>query len=53
MKKIINGKKYNTETAKVVGSWSNNHSYSDLATVRKHCMKRELENSSCTVKVVP
>ena len=31
MKKIINGKKYNTETAKVVGSWSNNHSYSDFS----------------------
>lgn len=31
MKKIINGKMYNTETAKVVGSWSNNYSYRDFS----------------------
>lgn len=30
MKKIINGKKYNTETAKAVGYWSNNYSYRDF-----------------------
>lgn len=29
MKRIINGKLYNTETAKKVGEWSNNLSYSD------------------------
>ena len=33
MKKIINGKVYNTETAQEVGSWSNNRSYSDF----DHC----------------
>lgn len=33
MKKIINGKKYDTATAKEVGSWSNNLSYRDFS----HC----------------
>lgn len=33
MKKIINGKVYNTETAQEVGSWSNNLSYRDF----NHC----------------
>lgn len=31
MKKYINGKKYDTETAKAVGSWSNNRSYRDFS----------------------
>jgi len=31
MKKYINGKKYDTETAKEVGSWSNNRSYRDFS----------------------
>lgn len=30
MKKIINGKKYDTETAKKLGSWSNHCGYSDF-----------------------
>lgn len=30
MKKYIDGKKYDTETAKVVGSWSNHLSYRDF-----------------------
>lgn len=30
MKKIINGKKYNTETAQRVGYWSNNYSCRDF-----------------------
>ena len=33
MKKYINGKKYDTETAQAVGGWSNNRSYSDFS----HC----------------
>lgn len=33
MKKYINGKKYDTETAKAVGSWSNHLSYRDFG----HC----------------
>ena len=33
MKKIINGKKYDTETATAVGSWSNNYSCRDF----NHC----------------
>ena len=31
MKKIIDGKKYDTETAREVGYWSNNRSYSDFS----------------------
>ena len=31
MKKYINGKKYDTETAQAVGSWSNNRTYSDFS----------------------
>ncbi len=30
MKKIINGAQYNTETAKELGTWSNDHSSSDF-----------------------
>lgn len=33
MKKIINGKKYDTETATKIGVWSNGLSFSDF----KHC----------------
>jgi hypothetical protein len=33
MKKIINGAKYDTQTAKLLGSWKNNYSYSDF----NHC----------------
>lgn len=33
MKKIINGRKYDTETAKKLGYWSNAYSLSDF----KHC----------------
>jgi len=36
MKRIINGKKYDTETAKEVGYWSNGHSYSDFS----YCCER-------------
>ena len=33
MKKIIDGKRYNTETATEVAEWSNGYGYSDF----KHC----------------
>lgn len=33
MKKIINGKRYDTTTATLVGEWSNGYNYSDF----KHC----------------
>ena len=33
MKKVIDGKMYNTETATLLGKWSNNLSYSDFS----HC----------------
>jgi hypothetical protein len=35
MKKTINGKTYNTETAKEIGSWSNNYYYNDF----NHCQE--------------
>lgn len=35
MKKIINGKKYDTQTAKAVGEYSNGYSYSDFNYVRE------------------
>nr|DAL22730.1 MAG TPA_asm: ParG [Caudoviricetes sp.] len=31
MKKIINGKRYDTETAELVGEWSNTYNYSDFS----------------------
>ena len=40
MKKIINGKKYNTETAKMVGSWSNNRSYCDFSCCEEMLYKK-------------
>lgn len=33
MKKYINGKKYDTETAQAVGSWTNNLSYRDFGWI--------------------
>lgn len=35
MKQIINGKMYNTETAKELTSWSNDVSYSDFSHCRE------------------
>ena len=50
MKKIINGKKYDTETAKEVGYWNNGYPCSDF----NHCEEtlRKQENISCTEKAV-
>jgi hypothetical protein len=31
MKKIINGKKYDTDTAELVGEWDNGHYYTDFS----------------------
>ena len=36
MKKIINGKMYNTETAKEIGSWNNGRYRSDFYYVGLH-----------------
>ena len=41
MKKIINGKKYDTETAKHVGSWSNGYSYSDFEYAKEKLYKNK------------
>ena len=35
MKKVINGKMYNTETAKQVGFWSNGYSYREFGWVEE------------------
>lgn len=41
MKKIINGKSYDTETAKKVGYWSNNRSYSDFSYVEETLYRKK------------
>lgn len=40
MKKILNGKMYNTETAELCGSYSNNKSYSDFGYIHE-CLYRK------------
>lgn len=41
MKKIINGKSYDTETAKKVGCWSNNLSYRDFNWVEETLYRKK------------
>lgn len=41
MKKIINGKKYDTDTAKEVGSWSNGLSYRDFGWCREQLYRKK------------
>lgn len=41
MKKIINGKKYNTETAEEVGNWNNGLSVSDFNHCSEHLYKKK------------
>ena len=41
MKKIINGKMYNTETAKEVGSWDNGRYHSDFHYVGETLYKKK------------
>lgn len=41
MKKYINGKKYDTETAQAVGSWSNNLSYRDFGWCRETLYRKK------------
>ncbi|MBO7669883.1 MAG: hypothetical protein J6S60_04765 [Oscillospiraceae bacterium] len=40
MKKIINGKLYDTETAKRVGVWTNNRSYRDFSFVDEELFRK-------------
>lgn len=40
MKKIINGKLYDTEKAKCVGEWSNNRGYSDFSHVEEELYRK-------------
>ena len=40
MKRIINGKLYDTETAKQVGSWSNNLSYRDFSEMSEYLYRK-------------
>ena len=41
MKKIINGKKYDTETAKEVGYWSNGGSWRDFSHVQETLYRKK------------
>lgn len=41
MLKIINGKKYNTETAKEIASWNNGCSYTDFNFVEETLYKKK------------
>lgn len=41
MKKYINGKKYDTETAKSVGSWSNHRSYRDFSWCKETLYRKK------------
>ena len=41
MKKIINGKSYDTETAKKVGYWSNNRSFRDFNWVEETLYRKK------------
>lgn len=41
MKKIINGKKYDTETAKRVGCWSNNYNWGDFNWCAERLYKKK------------
>lgn len=41
MKKVINGKMYNTETAKKVGSWGNEYYYNDFRWCAEELYKKK------------
>lgn len=41
MKKIINGKKYDTDTAKLIGSYSNGELYSSFGYLEKSLYKKK------------
>lgn len=41
MKKIINGKSYDTETAKAVGEWSNNGSWRDFSHMEETLYRKK------------
>ena len=41
MKKIINGKKYDTDTAKCVGSYENGYGPSDFKCVEEHLYRKK------------
>ena len=41
MKKIINGRKYDTETAKCVGSWDNGYGCNDFSHVEESLYRKK------------
>lgn len=41
MKKYINGKKYDTETAQKVGHWDNNRSYRDFSWMEENLYRKK------------
>lgn len=51
MKKIINGRKYDTETAKEVGFFSNEYPCGDFNWCQETLYKRKQVNISCMEKV--
>ena len=48
MKKIINGKKYDTDTASCVGSWDNGYGYSEFGYFSEALYRKDLASSSFT-----
>ncbi|MGN0362950.1 MAG: hypothetical protein ACI4ET_08945 [Bilifractor sp.] len=41
MKKIINGKKYDTDTAECVGYWSNGYNYGDFQRAEERLFRKK------------
>ncbi|MDD6445059.1 MAG: hypothetical protein PUF81_04360 [Lachnospiraceae bacterium] len=41
MKKIINGKKYDTETAECMGSWENGYGHNDFKSVEESLYRKK------------
>lgn len=50
MKKIINGKKYDTDTAECVSCWSNGYGCGDFQYAEERLFRKKQENFSFTVK---
>lgn len=53
MKKIINGKSYNTETAIKCGSWANSNNFRDFDYVEETLYRKKPVNFSCMEKEAP
>lgn len=51
MKKIINGRKYDTETAKEIGYWSNRYPCGNFNWCQETLYKKKQVNIFCMEKV--